>query len=665
MEKSFIVKGIYGNGMVLQRNTTNCIFGTGEVYEDITMTFRGMTTVNKVGENGNWKITFNPGEAGGPFELALTCGENSVVYKDVYVGEVWLNSGQSNAQLPMERMKFSYPEEFELPENPNLRMITIPIRWSLNEEKDSVENPQWLPANPQNLGGMSGTSYFFAKKLQEELGIPVGIINSAQGGSPIASWLDKKSLTELEHTQMFITQLEKYENPANIESDKKKEAENAAAWQEELNSSDLGQIEGWEKLPFEKAGKDWIDCVIPGYIDNGETAGYFWFKKEIELTAKQVKHFNEKKTWLWFGTIIDADTIWVNGVKVGETAYCYPPRRYVVPAGVLVEGKNTITVRVQKNNHFGKVTFYTEKPYYLFTEDVKICPTAIRNQEGFKDVVPADGEKIDLSGTWKMTTGCTVDDAPGQIFLEWIPTALYNGMLAPCFNYAIAGALWYQGESDAWHPDEYRGMLQKLIMLWREKFTYAKRDFPFVIMQLPNWSDGKGESYFSNDIGWAQMRQEQLLVTEIMENTGIAITIDAGEWNDLHPEKKRTGGTRAALEALRIGYGKSVNVAPKAIFTQRKGDNFIVQFETGSATLKTLSGNEISGFYFLYENENHMKMIEAKGVIISANEVQIPVPEVDGKFCEIRYLWADSPNPINLYSSEGLPAQAFRAVIPE
>lgn len=665
MNKSFIVKGIYGDGMVLQRNTTNCIFGTGEVYEDVTLTFRGATTLNKVDENGNWKITFDPGEAGGPFELALTCGDQTITYKDIYVGEVWLNSGQSNAQLPMDRMKFTYPEEYELPENPNLRMITVPIRWALDGEKDSVENPQWHAFAPDTIGPMAGTSYFFAKKLQAELGVPVGIINAAQGGSPISAWMDKKSLAELEHTEMFINQLEKYELPVNIEIDKKKEAQAAAEWNQKLNSSDLGQKEGWEKLSFDAAGKDWDDAVIPGYVDNGETAGYFWFRKEIELNAKQVQHFNERKTWLWFGTIIDSDVIWVNGVKVGETGYCYPPRRYVVPAGTLVEGKNTITVRVQKNNHFGKVTFYTEKPYYLFTDDVKIAPTAVRNVEQIQELTPADGVKIDLSGNWKMKAGCAVSDAPGQIFLEWIPTALYNGMLAPCFNYAIAGALWYQGESDSWHPDEYRGMLQKMIMLWREKFKYGKKDFPFVIMQLPNWSDGKGENYFANDIGWAQMRQEQLLVSEIMENTGIAITIDAGEWNDLHPEKKRTGGTRAAMEALRIGYGKPINVAPKAVFTSRKGENFVVQFDTGTAKLKTRVGLEVPGFYFLYENDGGMKMVEAKGTIISANEVQIPVPQVDGKFAEIRYLWADSPNPVNLYSTEGLPAQAFRAVIPE
>lgn len=665
MKKPFVVKGIYGNGMVLQRNTTNCIFGTGEVYEDVILTFRGMTTLKKVDENGNWKITFEPGEAGGPFELELKCGEETVTFKDVYVGEVWLSSGQSNAQLPMDRMKFTYPEEYELPENPNIRIITVPIRWAFDGEKDSVENAQWKAASPDTIGTMAGTSYFFAKKLQQELGVPVGIINPAQGGSPITAWMDKKSLKDLANTEKFITQLETFENPVNIETQKKNEALAAAEWQKKLNSTDKGQSEGWEKLSFEAAGKNWNDCIIPGYIDNGETAGFFWFKKEIELNSNQVQHFNQKKTWLWFGTIVDADTIWVNGVKVGETGYCYPPRRYVVPAGTLVEGKNTITVRVQKNSHFGQINFYKEKPYFLFTDDVKICPTAIRNQEAFNEITPADGEKIDLSGNWKMKAGCTLEDAPGQLFLEWVPTALYNGMLSPCFNYAIAGALWYQGESDAWHPEDYKMMLKKMIMLWREKFKYGQKNFPFVIIQLPNWSDGKGESYFAEEIGWAQMRQQQLLVSEAMENVGLAITIDGGEWNDLHPEKKKTAGTRAALEALRIGYGKKYNIAPKAVFTKRNGDKFVVQFETGSAKLKVLTGKTIPGFYFVCESNNQTKKIESEGIIISDNEVQISVPETSEKLTEIRYLWADSPNPINLYSTDGLPAQPFCAVIPE
>lgn len=670
MSKKLHIKGIYSDGMVLQRNTTNCIFGTAEKNAEVSLSIKNVSASTNADENGNWKIEYNPGQPGGPFTLKISSQDEEVSFKEVFVGEVWLSSGQSNAQLPMERMKFSYPEEFALPENANIRMITIPISWSFEGEKDTVENPTWICASPETLGLMSGTAYFFAKKLWQELGVPVGIINASQGGSPIAAWMDKTSLKQLDNTESFIEQLETYENPDNISKKQKELAENQQKWDSNINETDRGGKESWEKLTYAEIQNDWGDCVIPGFIDHKETAGFFWFKKQIELTAEQVKHFDEIKTWIWFGTIVDADKVWINGVKVGETGYCYPPRRYVVPKGTLKAGYNTITIRVQKNSHFGKIRFYTEKPYYLFTENVRVIPTAIRNVEQPSQAIlaadsPTGSEKINLSGQWKMKMGTAVEDCPPGMFFEWVPTALFNAMLAPCFNYAIAGTLWYQGESDAWHPDEYRGMLMKMIMLWRKKFVYAQKDMPFVIMQLPNWSDGFGEDYCTNTMNWAQMRQEQLLVTEIVENTGIAITIDAGEWNDLHPEKKRTGGTRAALEALRIGYGKKINIAPKAVFTERKNDDFIIQFDTGTAKLKTFKGDEIPGFYFQYEIENHLKMVEAKGRIISDNEVAVPVPQIDGVFREIRYLWSDSPNPINLYSTDDLPAQAFRAIIPQ
>lgn len=205
-------------------------------------------------------------------------------------------------------------------------------------------------------------------------------------------------------------------------------------------------------------------------------------------------------------------------------------------------------------------------------------------------------------------------------------------------------------------------------MLWRSKFTYAPKDMPFVIMQLPNWSDGYDKDPFSENIGWPAMRQTQLLVSEIAGNTGLAVTIDAGEWNDLHPEKKFTAGTRAAMEALRIAYDKPYNPAPKAVFTQKQDKKILIQFECGTASLK--SGKiDIPGFYFLEESENDGKKtvnkLPASGKIVSDNEVEVEIPEHCGKLKEIRYLWADSPKAVELYSTDNLPAAPFCAIIPE
>lgn len=670
----FVVKGIYGSGMVLQRETVNCIFGNGKIGTKVELEFRGNSYCSDVDTKGNWKIEFDSMSAGGPFELVLKNEDEKIVYDDVFVGEVWVNSGQSNAKLPMIRMKHSYPQEFAAKKNDFVRMITIPISWSFEGEQDSVENPKWICASPDTIGEMSGTGYFFAKRLSEELKVPVGIVNASQGGSPISAWMSKKSLQELEKNE-YLTRLAIYENPENIVKKQKSVAEAQQKWDELINSSDKGQKEGWEALDFSNLDSSWTDCSIPGYIEDFNSAGFVWIKKEVNLSKEQANHFNEKNGWIWFGTIIDADKIWINGKEVGITYYCYPPRRYEVPSGILKEGSNTITVRLQKNSKIGKIRLYEEKPYYLFTQDVKIHPVAVRNVEIPAEIISTgkNGVCIDLTGNWKMKVGTKVEDGPEGMFFEWCPTALYNSMLSPCFNYAVAGALWYQGESDAGRYGEYSSMLNKMIQLWREKFVYAKKNMPFVIMQLPNWSDGNDEESAVVFNDWALQREAQFNAVKNTDNTAIAITIDAGEWNDLHPEKKLTGGTRAANQALRIAYGKSYKPSPEYKCYSKEDDKILVEFDVFGSSLKagkvngkacdinTLDKN-VYGFSVLYKDTEE-KCIEVKAELISDSKVCVQLPKVDGKILELRYLWAANPAPVNLYSMDNLPAAPFRIIL--
>ena len=687
MKGTFKIKGIYGSGMVLQRNKINCVYGTAEVYSDVIMEFRGVTSITQADEDGNWKLEFSPGEAGGPFNMIIKSDEHKVEYTDIFVGEVWVCSGQSNAQLPMERMKFSYPEEFTLPRNDKIRMITIPINWSLDGEKDELSDViwessadegtkaenigsgvQWICASPETLGGMSGTGYFFAKRLSSELDVPVGIINASQGGSPIASWLSRKALEEMGDKSEYIKKIDEYIDPARASAKLKDLETKQKAWEEELKAAA-------KTLDFE-SDEGWSEVQLPGNIPV-EKAGYFWFKKTVELTAEQVSHFDTYKTWLWLGTIVDSDTAYVNGVEVGTTAYCYPPRRYLVPAGTLREGKNLITVRVCKNYAQGPLRFFTEKPYYLFTENTFVAPCVCRNLESRSEsLYPLDGERIDLSGKWLMKVDAQVRDMPQQMFFEWLPTALYNSMLAPCFRYTISGVLWYQGESDVGHPLEYKAMLIKMIDLWRRKFVYGSKDLPFVVIQLPNFSDGWNEDCVNKEGGWANIRQVQSDVAEIAGHTGLAVTIDAGEWNDLHPEKKKTVGSRAAKEALRVAYNKSfISPSPKAELCEFKKNKFIVTFNCGNSALiacKTegksadlsveSKDKKVFGFSLLCNKKGTESIVEADAKLIDDKTVEVFVPHGVGDVLELRYLWADSPAPVNLYSRNLLPAAPFRII---
>lgn len=673
-ESGLVIKGIFGNGMVLQQKTISCMSGSYIPGESVKIVFRDECYESRVSENGSWKIEFNPGSAGGPFNLEVIACKEKKVFSDVYVGEVWVNSGQSNAQLPMLRLKHSYPEEYALPINKNIRMITIPISYAFGKEKDSIENPKWICASPETLDEMSGTGYFFAKKLWQDLGVPVGIINASQGGSPVTSWMDCDSLKNLGKKD-YVQRAEKWVNQTEIDKVLKEFETSNNKWNEEVYSLDVGSKEGWEQISFECLDETWECCNIPGDFYDIDGAGIQWFKNGFTLSKQQADLLNSKKCKIWMGTIVDADKVWINNEFCGVTYYSYPPRRYEVKNGIFKEGMNTVTVRVQKNGKI-PIRFYKEKNYCIFTEGARIHPVAYRNVERVENSIPADGLVIDLTGEWKKKVSCKIWDNPGSFFFEWEPTALFNAMLAPCFDLAVKGALWYQGESNAPMYEEYADLLKQMIILWRQKFKYAQPDMPFIVMQLPNWSDGyDNKDLDKQDFGsWPGLRDAQKEAALESVNCGLSVTIDAGEWNDLHPEKKLTGGTRAAKEALRLAYGKEYNPSPvnESIYKEDKG--LVIKFDCGKSKLAgfAIDGNhadfnkksdEAVGFCLITKNGDE-KDVCAR--IISGNEVLIDTRKIGldlDDIKEVRYLWKNSPEQINLYSEEKIPVCPFRVKI--
>ena len=645
---TFRTLGIYADGMVLQRNTVNCIFGDGAEGE-VSLSFRdtaGKTTAQK---DGRWKIEFNPGEAGGPFELTVSCSTGSISFKDVWVGEVWINSGQSNAQLPMDRLRFSYPYEMRLPKDDNIRMITIPITYSYDGEKDTVENPTWICASPETIAQMSGTGYFFASNLSKELGVPVGIINASQGGSPITSWMSEESLKQLGKTN-YLEQLNKWREPDAVKNQMEKELRAATEWQKNLDSADIGSKEHWENLSFQDIKDDsyWQNCFIPNNFYDLKEGGVCWFKKEIEISAAELAALTmpHEDIRLWLGVIVESDRAWVNGVYCGETPYCYPPRRYVIPKDVLHPGKNTITVRVVKMNQT-PIRFYEDKTYAIFTSK----------------------ERISLDGEWKKRVSCDAPNHSGMTFFEWQPTALYNSMLAPCFNYAVAGALWYQGESNTWGAFEYADLLKTMIETWRAKFTYAPENMPVVVVQLPKWGDGYKDEQRNFPEDWAWLRKAQADGVAACKNAALASMVDAGEWNDLHPEDKIVVGERAAREAMRIAYGKEIATAPVMIDSKVSADKVTVRFDQ-EVIMNNSELVGIEGLYFVCRREGDSPFagpdslhIKARGDVTGSDTIEVEIPsqikESGYPVKELRYLWTNCPEFVTLYSKNGLPAQPF------
>ena len=580
---------LYQSGMVLQRNCDNCILGKAGAAEGVKVAFRGAEYSTKANQNGDWELLFNPGNAGGPDVLVVsTDSGEKITLTDVYTGELWLCSGQSNMQLQMNRLRFSFPEEFKLKENPCVRVFTVPVRCSFVQQ-DNLDGGEWLSVRPENLWDMSGSSYFFAKKLHALTGVPVGVVNASQGGSPISAWMSEECFPPDSDYRKI---LEKCKDSAFVEKNKAETAEKLRRWYEDVDARDKGTAENWATVSVSasdmcgetSACSEWKPFTIPGRLGKGGDAGVFWFNKDIELTEEEVVILNREKAWLWLGRITDADVAFVNGQKVGGIPYMYPPRRYEISAGVLHTGKNTLSVRVTLCGGNGPLLFEEEKPYMLFSANVlteswrKALFSAVCTSPAERKTACAEGYVcIDLSGKWMYRVGCTAERRPGEVFYEWAPTALYNGMLAPLFKTAFRGAVWYQGESNAEKPDEYKWLLTSMVELWRSKFTNspALKDgnrLPFVVAELPlcgirpaapdyeadaercrKWLETADDYVFSGrEDCWSAFRSMQAEMARKIPDAEFASFYGAGEWNDLHPEDKKTAGFKMAEAAYKL-----------------------------------------------------------------------------------------------------------------
>ncbi|MFP7654321.1 sialate O-acetylesterase [Chryseobacterium proteolyticum] len=603
---------LVSDGMILQRNQDLKIWGYADAGEKITVKFISKTYHATADQNGNWTLMLPKLNAGGPYSMTI----NEITLKDILIGDVWVASGQSNMELPMRRLTPLYENEIKNANNPNIRFFTVPQKYNFKAPQNDLDGGKWESTNPQTILDFSGVAYFFAKELNEKNKVPVGIIHTSLGGSPVQAWMDENSLRKYPE---YLAEAERWKNDDLIKTTESQERSLSKAWYAELDQSDIGLNQHWEKDNGDDSG--WKTMVVPGSWEDQEGSfdGSVWFRKEIILP----KGVDQKTAFLNLGRIKDADVTYINGIKVGNVTYEYPPRWYDIPKGVLKEGKNIITLRVI--NGSGKGQFIADKPYYL----------------------EIDGQKTDLKSEWKYKIGAKMEKmAPGQTFIRWKPLGLYNAMINPLINYNIKGFIWYQGESNTGKPKEYGDLLSTMISLWRSKWN--KNDLPFLIVQLANFMEKKDEPL---DSGWAELREQQRQVSLNVPYAGLAVAIDVGEWNDIHPLNKKTVGDRLALQALKIAEGKKI-IADGPVYQSMKteGNTIILSFKPGTDDLVQ---GELKGFAIQQKDGSYQwAKAEAKGskVIVWNDQVTSPV--------NVRYDWADNPDG-NLKNKNGLPASPF------
>lgn len=613
---------LISDGMVLQRNTEIKIWGWASAAEKVSLMFLGKTYNAVADTNGDWQIILPKQKAGGPYEMQINAS-NSITISNILIGEVWVCSGQSNMELPMRRVSPIYEDEIANSKNDFIRQFAVPQKYNFNLPQKDFESGSWKSSDPVNVLDFSAAAYFFAKELYAKYKIPIGIINASLGGSPAEAWMSEEALQEFPR---YLEEAQKFKNANLIKEIEESDSKRIKAWYDLLNQKDEGYKNNVKWSDPRLITSDWDTMKIPGYLSNtklGSVNGVIWFRKNFNISPAMAG----KEAKLNLGRIVDADSAFVNGVFVGTVSYQYPPRRYTIPANILKEGENTIVVRVVSNS--GNAGFVIDKPYEIVFEN----------------------EHVDLKGDWQYRLGAKMEPLGSQTFIRWKPVGLHNGMLAPLFNYKIRGAAWYQGESNSWNPVEYRKLLPALINDWRSRWNIG--DFPFIIVQLPNFMEAKPEPSEGN---WALMREAQQKTLSI-KNTALAVAIDIGEWNDVHPLNKKDVGIRLALAAEKIAYRDKKTVGSGPIYKSMKinGNKIILLFTNVGGGLVAKGSGDLKHFAIAGADKKFVwaeaKIVGDK-IVVCSDEVVNPVA--------VRYAWADNPEGANLYNKEGLPASPFR-----
>ena len=603
---------LFSDNMVLQRNKDVPVWGEAAKAEKVTVIFNDQKLLTKADENGHWMLKMKPMAAGGPFEMTVK-GKNTIMLKNILIGEVWLCSGQSNMAFMVSQANNS-ADEIATANFPQIRYFNVAQRISA-KPLPTMEKGEWLLCSPATVGSFSAVAYFFARNLYQNLNIPIGVIQASWGGTNAESWMSSDALLAHADFKDQMVDMQKTDISAKL-----------GEWNLGLETKDLGRKEKWEK-PETDLSK-WKEMSLPIYWEKAGLPGFdgvVWFRKEIELTKEEAAG----GITLNLGPIDNCDETFVNSTKVGSTEDDYAKNRaYNVDAKYLKEGKNTIVVRVTDLGGGGGIWGKPENFFYL-----------------------AAGTKKTLVGAWQYRIGTETlsPKAPGP---NTYPTLLFSGMVNALIPYAIQGVAWYQGENNASRAYQYRTLFPGLIADWRKHWNQG--DFPFLFVQLANYQPAKEQPGEST---WAELREAQTMTLDNAPNTGMALAIDLGEANDIHPKNKQDVGFRLSLAARKVAYHQDL-VYSGPTFEAMKTENgkITVSFKNCSSGLITKDKyNYVKGFTIAGEDK---KFYWAKATI-NGTTVTVYIDKVPNPVA-VRYAWADNPDNANLYNQENLPAVPFR-----
>ncbi|MDE1938532.1 MAG: sialate O-acetylesterase [Alphaproteobacteria bacterium] len=623
-----LLHAIFQDHEVLQRNKPIPVWGTANPGDKVTVSLAGESANATADADGNWEAALAPLKAGGPYELTATSSSGQTqTNQDVLIGDVYLCSGQSNMEFPL-RLASNYDADLNSASNPNIRLLHVERFPSATPLTTFGAGAEWSVTSPQTAKEFSAVCYFFGRDLQPVVNVPVGLIESSWGGSVIQAWISREKMHALGDYDQALDLLSLY---AKSPQEAIKQWNNFARDWWHTHDPASSATPPWSAPDYDDSA--WATITPPGTwrewnVPALETFnGIVWLREHVTLTAAQAKSAAK----LSLGPIDQADIAWVNGTEVGALEGYDVNRNYDVPAGTLHAGDNLIALGVQGG---AGILWPADK----------------------MTLALGDGTVVPLANAWRYKLSATMDQTGVIPDVPWLNqfglTDLYNGMIEPLSHVPVSGILWYQGESDAGHPEEYARLLPAMIGNWRQKFG---ANTPFMIVQLPNFGPYSTKPEHSD---WAEMREVERHVADTTPNTGLAVTIDVGQTDFLHPTDKQDVGARLALLAEHMVYDMPVeDSGPTPVAAIRHGRTVTVSFAHVDKGMLTYETNRPISFQ-VCDKADTCRFVDAaqknNDVVLDISHIRHPA--------KVRFCWADSPI-CNVYNGDDLPAVPFQLPI--
>ena len=616
---------LFSDHMVIQRDTEAPVWGWAEPGEEITVmgSWNGEVVTTTATEDGRWSVKLSTPGAGGPHQITIH-GENFVPIRNVFSGEVWICSGQSNMEWRVN-ISANPEEESKAADYPMIRHFDVRNAISTSPLDDC--EGKWTSCSPKTVGGYTAVGYYFGRKLHQELGVPIGLIATNWGGTVAESWTSEGTLAaKFPEFQPALEQVAQMRVGGGSDLSAVQ-----LAWWKGLEEKQADVSVDWMTASYDDT--KWDSTTVPGKwsdVGLGDYDGTVWYRRSVEVPASWVG----KNLVLELGPADDMDRVWANGALIGETkadGKWQEARRYVIPKDKVKETNIQLTVCVIDTGGPGSLG--------ASPDDMQL------RLAGTTDAV-----SVQISGEWRFQKGTSLKEVgnfPRQAsFHANTPTALYNGMIAPLLPFAIRGAIWYQGESNRGRAPQYRELFPAMIADWRE--AWGQGDFPFGFVQIAPYGYG-------NDTGQAAGLREAQTMTLSSPNTGMAVTMDIGNPGDIHPRNKQDVGHRLGLWALANSYGYTELVFSGPMYAgyEVEGATIRLSFEHVHGGL-VAAGGPLSHFTMAGADKVfHPATAEIDGgtIVVRCAEVSAPVA--------VRYAWGAADEP-NLKNAEGLPSPSFR-----